>query len=111
MSMKAGDLRCPIRLMKPTSSVNAKGRKETAWEELPTIFAAKADVSGREFWQAQAYNAEDIVTYTIRYRTDVDVTWRIKDHGKILNILEVNHMGYMQDYIRLKCREVRAGGA
>ena len=55
-------------------------------------------------------NAEDIVTFTIRWRDDIDTTWRVK-HGEITyGVLEVNHLGYMRDYLRLKCRSVTGGG-
>lgn len=110
--MKAGDLKHPVTLLKPVSTVNeTTRRRETTWTEMPTVYAAKADVSGREFWQAQAYHAEDVVTFTIRWRDDVDTTWRLKHHETVYNILEVNHLGYMRDYIRLKCRVVNGGGS
>lgn len=110
--MKAGDLKHPITLLKPVSAVNeTTRRRETTWTEMPTVYAAKSDVSGREFWQAQAYHAEDVVTFTLRWRDDVDTTWRLKHHETVYNILEVNHLGYMRDYIRLKCRVVNGGGS
>lgn len=111
MAMKAGDLRHAITLLKPVTTLNERNRRETTWEDAGQVWSAKSDVSGREFWQAQAYHAEDVVTYTIRWRDDVDATWRLNDHGVIYNILEVNHLGYMRDYIRLKCRNIAGGGS
>ena len=110
-TIKAGDLRQVITLIKPTRITDERGRSRATWEDAATVPAAKNDVSGREFWQAQAYNAEDIVTFTIRWREDVDATWRVRHHGITYNIQEVNHLGYMQDYLRLKCRDVRKGGS
>ena len=108
--IKAGDLRTHIDLLAPVSTINARGRRETSWAEPITVAAGKSDVSGREFYEAQAYNAEDVVTFTIRYRTDVNATWRAR-HGEVLyNIVEVNHLGYMGDFLRLKCRAVAGGG-
>ena len=77
---------------------------------VTTVHAAKQDVSGREFFQAHAVNAEDIVTFTIRWRDDIDTTWRVKHGTTTYGILEVNHLGYMRDYLRLKCRSVTGGG-
>ena len=74
------------------------------------MYAGKADVSGREFYIAQAYHAEDVVTFTIRWRTDVAATWRLVHHGIAYNILEVNHLGYMGDFMRLKCRAIQGEG-
>ena len=107
MSIKAGDLKHPVTLQRPARAVNEKGRPITTWEEVAKVYAAKADVSGREFYQAQAYHAEDVVTFTIRWRDDIQATWRLIHAGTPYNILEVNHLGYMRDFIRLKCRIVQ----
>lgn len=112
--MKAGDLRCPYTLLRPKSGRDAwkQNRRVTEWETVrENAFAMRQDVSGREFWQAQAYHAEDIVTFTIRYCADVDTTWRLVSRGASYNILEVNQLGDMRDYTRLKCRLVSGGGA
>ena len=106
MSIKAGDLRHVVVLQKPSNRVNEKGRRITGWVDVATVHAGRADVSGREFYVAQAYHAEDVVTFTLRYRSDVTTQWRLKHHGAAYNILEVNHLGYMRDYMRLKCRLV-----
>lgn len=108
--IKSGDLRHPVTLLKPESSLDAKNRRITEWTEASTCHAAKGDVSGREFYAAHAVNAEDIVTFTIRWRDDIDTTWRIRHGGTEYNIIEVNHLGYMRDFLRLKCRIVTGGG-
>lgn len=106
MSIKAGDLRQTITLRKPDTHTNAKGRIITGWMDVARVKAGKADVSGREFYQAQAFHAEDVVTFTIRWRDDVEAAWRVVHRGKEYNILEVNHLGEMRDFMRLKCRVV-----
>ncbi len=106
MSIKAGDLRRVVTLQRPVSRVNEKGRRIADWEDVATVKAGKADVSGREFYQAQAFHAEDVVTFTLRSRRDVEASWRLKHREEIYNILEVNHLGYMGDFMRLKCRKV-----
>lgn len=106
MAIKAGDLRHPVTLQRPAVTVNDRGRPVTGYEDAARVMAGKADVSGREFFVAQAYQAEDVVTWTIRWRDDVDSTWRLVWHGTPYEILEVNHLGMMRDYIRLKTRIV-----
>ena len=108
MAIKAGDLRHPIDLLKPVSGSDS--RRTTSWVKQATVYAGKSDVNGREFYQAHAVNAEDVVTFTIRWRDDIDVTWRVKHGSTVYGILEVNHLGYMRDYLRLKCRSVTGGG-
>ncbi len=106
MKIKAGDLRQTITLRKPDNHVNEKGRNITGWVDVATVKAGKADVSGREFYQAQAFHAEDVVTFTIRWRDDVKAAWRVVHRGDEYNILEVNQLGEMLDFMRLKCRLV-----
>ena len=110
MSIKAGDLRHPVTLKRPVTTTNAKARRITEYEPVATVMAARADVSGREFWAAQAWHAEDIVTFTIRWRDDVTAEWRLTHRGTDYGILEGNHLGHMRDYLRLKCRAVKGEG-
>ena len=109
-NIKAGDLRQVITLQKPVSTIGEHNRRAIEWVDVATVSAAMAEVSGREFFEAQAYHAEDIVTYTIRWRADIDATWRVKYQETTYNIVEINHLGQMRDYMRLKCRAVGAGG-
>ena len=106
MRIKAGDLRHMVTLQRPVNRTNEKGRKVTEWEDVVTVHAGKADVSGREFYAAQAFHAEDVATFTLRWRDDVTADWRLVHGSAAYNILEVNHLGYMRDYMRLKCRLV-----
>ena len=104
MAIKAGDLRHPIDLLKPVSGSDS--RRTTSWVNQATVYAGKSDVSGREFYQAQSFHAEDVVTFTLRWREDVTAEWRLIHRGTAYNILEVNHLGEMRDFMRLKCRVV-----
>lgn len=104
--MYAGQLRHPITLMSPVDEVNAQGRPVKTWRDQVTVYAARADVSGREFYEAQAYHAEDTVTWTLRWRSDVTPEWRLRHANQVYEIIEVNHLGYRYDFIRLKTRMV-----
>ena len=108
-SYKAGDLRHRITLLEPVVTM-VNNRRSIEWVQHE-VSAGKRDVSAREFYQAQAYNAEDVITFVIRWHRNITSTWRVQ-HGPILyDIIEVNHLGYMRDYMTLKCREVKGGGA
>ena len=111
MSIKAGDLRRVITLLCPDSSTDERNRRTTVYTEAATVCCKRQDVSGREFYQAYGVHAEDIVTYTIRWREDITVSWRIRDHGSEYNIVEINRLGEMRDYLRIKARQIARGGA
>lgn len=106
---KAGDLRHKVTLQEPAVEM-VNNRRQVTWTDHKAM-AGKRDVSAREFFQAQAYNAEDVITFVIRFRKDVTSAWRVKHGTATYDILEVNHLGYMGDYMTLKCREVKGGGA
>ena len=108
MSYKAGDLRHPVKLLEPKTEMQ-NNRRVVTWTEHGAM-AAKSDVSSREFFQAQAYHAEDIVTFVIRWREGITTAWRVQHGATVYDIAEVNHLGYMRDYMQLKCREVTGGG-
>jgi SPP1 family predicted phage head-tail adaptor len=105
---KAGDLRHAATLMEPKATMSGN-RRVVSWTDHG-IMAGKTDVSGREFAQALAYNAEDIVTWLVRYREDVTSSWRLRHGTAVYEIVEVNHLGYMGDYMTLKCKIVTGGG-
>ena len=111
MRIKAGDLRQVITLLRPDSTTDERNRRNTVYTEAATVCCKRQDVSGREFYQAYGVHAEDIVTYTVRWRDDVTVSWRIRDHGSDYNILEINRLGEMRDFIRIKARQIARGGA
>lgn len=108
---KAGDLRHPVVLMKKISyTTDAQGRRTAVWWDECTAYAMIRDVSGRDFYQALAYHAEDTVTITIRYREGITTEWRVRSGETVYEILEVNHLGYKYDYLSLKCRAIHGEG-
>ena len=109
VTMSSAFTACAWKNSRPLTSLFA-AYTVACFTKVATVYAAKSDVSGREFFQAHAVNAEDIVTFTIRWRDDIDTTWQVKKGNTTWNILEVNHLGYMRDYLRLKCRSVTGGG-
>lgn len=107
--MKAGDLKHPILLQKPQMTTDAKGNRITSWVDQASVMASMADVSGRDLYAALANQAEDTVTFGIRYRDDIDESWRILWGGQVYTIRQVNHLGYKRDFIHLKTRKIREG--
>ena len=69
--MKAGDLRHRITLQRAETHTDERGRRITTWRDVATVMAAMADVSQKNLYVAQAYHAEDILTFTIRYRRSI----------------------------------------
>ena len=78
------------------------------------VMAAMADVSQKNLYAAQAYHAEDILTFTIRYRRSIRQeqrdSWRVLHQGIHYEIVQVNALSYQGDYMRLQCRAIQGKG-
>lgn len=106
--MTAGDLKHLITLLSPAGyTLSADGQRKLKYDVAAHVYASMADVSSRDFYAAQAYNAADTVTFGIRWRDDILATWRVRHNGITYEIIEVNHLGYKRDFIHLKCRRVQ----
>jgi SPP1 family predicted phage head-tail adaptor len=106
--MTAGDLKHLITLLSPAGyTLSADGQRKLNYDVAAHVYASMADVSSRDFYAAQAYNAADTVTFGIRWRDDILATWRVRHNGITYEIIEVNHLGYKRDFIHLKCRRVQ----
>lgn len=108
--MKAGDLRHRITIQRPAWSTDAKGNRVKKWADVASCRASMADVSGRDFYAAQAYQAQDTVTFGIRWRDSIDRECRIVHAGQIYQIEQINHLGYKRDFMHIKTRLIRGEG-
>jgi len=110
--MKAGDLRHRILLQRPETIPDDKGNRKTLWITYATVYASMADVSGRDFFAAQSYQAQDIVTFGIRWRNDLNVSHRIATvrDGQDYRIEQINRLGYKGDFMHIKARLVQGVG-
>ena len=72
MSICAGELRHWVTLQKPAETVNEKGKRIPGWKDVARVKAGKADVSGREFYVAQAHHAEDAAAQRSPGRSPAD---------------------------------------
>jgi SPP1 family predicted phage head-tail adaptor len=87
MALAAGRLSHRVTLQQPVQT-----RDETTGEVLETyadvadVWAAIEPLSAREFIQSAALQAQVVARITIRYRSDVQSTWRVVDGAKIYKI-------------------------
>lgn len=109
MKLRSGDLRHYICIEAPVEGVpDMYGRRRVTWEEYARVYAKVADVSGREFYAAAAYQMEDVVTFTIRWLSDLRNDMRIVFESGIYEIIEINHLGYRRDFMSVKTRRIGA---
>lgn len=93
-SMKPAKLNSRIVIQQKTNQTDGEGISKGVWSEFTTIWAGKKPLNGREFFAAATENAENVVRYEVRYRTDIRADMRIIDQGRVLSITAVQEDPY-----------------
>lgn len=84
MAQSIGDYCYKVQLQQRTVAKDAVGGPIENWTTTATVYAGVSDLTAREIFLAQkpGYHLTRVVR--IRYRTDIDETWRVICHdGKI----------------------------
>jgi len=103
--VNVNDAKHRITIQRLTITTNENGFSEEAWGDLKTVWSAVSNLSGREYFQAAAVNAEDTVKFTIRYLKDLDETvnaegkdttklFRVKFNNALFNITFVDDVKF-----------------
>lgn len=104
MSYSAGDLREKITIERTASSQDKNGYYNDAWVKVCDTWANVQDISGKEYFNAAATMALNIVSFVIRWRDDVNTGMRIIHNGKPYDIEYINRLGYKRDFMSIKAR-------
>lgn len=92
--MNPAKLNSRIVIQQKTSQTDNEGIAKGVWENFASIWAGKKPLNGREYFASAAENAESVVRYEVRYRTDIRTDMRIIDQGRVLNITGVQEDPY-----------------
>jgi SPP1 family predicted phage head-tail adaptor len=85
-----GALRDRITIEREVSTDMGGGGSEVGWSQLAQVWAQILPVSGREQIQAAAVTASALYRITVRWRSDVNETHRVKlADGTALNLRRV----------------------
>lgn len=104
MAINVGRFKWLVKFQKPTQSKDAAGNRVTEWATAFCAFCEVSDVSGREFYEAAANQMENVVTFTLRWREDLTPDMRILFKDMTYTIMQINHLGYKRDFIKIKAR-------
>ena len=72
----AGPMRERVKLQRPATGIDARGQASDEWVDVITVWGRVEPIRGREYFAASQVQAAADVRITIRYRTDIDATWR-----------------------------------
>jgi len=104
-----GEMRQRIALQVKTIT-KSEGIPLESWTTVATVWAAVADISGKEYFQAQAVQSEVTTRIKIRYKTGITPSMRLLYGSRVFHILSVIDKGEWHRLIELMCKEVIPGG-
>ena len=86
--MNPGDLRHKITIQYNAASgqTDTNGCPVDDWQPLVSAYAKRSGVPGRLFYQAAAYQMENDVIFTIRYRSDIRAGMRVIEGSETFEI-------------------------
>jgi SPP1 family predicted phage head-tail adaptor len=108
--MRTEELKRKITFQKLTTSTNENGFEIEEWQDYKTVWSAVSNLSGREYYQAAAIQAEKTVKFTIRYLDSITADMRILFKDKQYNINSIDNVKYKNKYIEIKALEVESSG-
>lgn len=104
----SGELDQRVTLQSLDNNVPARdayGAPSQTWQVVATVWARVQPQSGREFVAAQAAQGELLYKVVLRYRADVEATWRVLWDGRILEIAAPPAILGRKEGILLTCRD------
>lgn len=103
--MRAGRLRHRLALQSKTETRNAYGEAVVGWTVEDTVWGAIEPLSGREYFAQDQVQSEVRVRVVIRYRSDIDTSWRVVNDGKYYDIVDVINENNRDRMLTLMCRQ------
>jgi SPP1 family predicted phage head-tail adaptor len=106
--MRAGDLNKIIMIQCPMKTPDGMGGWVTTFVAAATVFAQISPVTARE----QVWGMQTVMTIshkiTIRYRSVLKASWRIKYGNSFYNIVSIINVDMANDYLEIMCKEATA---
>lgn len=104
--MNAGKLRHRVTIQDPQSARDTFGAEIVNYVDVATVWAAVDPLQGREFFDAQADNAEVTTRIRIRYRSGIKPTMRVVWGDHEYDIRSVIEIESRRRELHLMCREL-----
>jgi SPP1 family predicted phage head-tail adaptor len=109
--MDAGQLDQRLTLQQKSTTTNGFGEDVVTWNDVATVWAKAAPLRGREFSSAAETQSSAEVRFTVRFRDDVDETWRLMWRGKAYALVAPPiNVGGTREWLEMMCQSgVRDG--
>lgn len=105
--MQAGDLRQRVTIQEAADPArDTYGAEIVVWADVATVWGAVEPLTGREFFDAQATNAETTTRIRIRYRIGIVPKMRVVWGSHRYDIQSVTEIKSGRRELHLMCREL-----
>lgn len=86
-----------------TATPDAVGQAPINWVDAGTVWAELVPLQGVEVFAAQQVTSEQTIKFRIRYRADVDSTWRLVWQTQNYDITSVLPFGRRNEFTEIVC--------
>ncbi len=108
--MRAGALRHRVQLQSRQAGLDELGQPLDGWQTQATVWASVEDLRGREFFEAQQADMNEVSTRIVmRYRTDVAPEQRLAHDGRSFNVVGILDPDGRRRRLEVMCEEILAG--
>ncbi len=104
-----GELRTQVTLKRRTVVTDPGGFERQVLATIAVVWARWIGVHGSEAWAANSANALRAATVLIRYRNDIDETCLITLDGLDYEVVSMDDIRQIHEYIELKLQLIRSG--
>ena len=100
-----GMMRYRVQLQSPSDTTDAGGGRSQSYTRVADIYANIVPKSGKESFQRGKIQAETTHDIFIRYRSDIDASYRIVYESRSFNIKSILNVDERDRYYKLSCTE------
>jgi SPP1 family predicted phage head-tail adaptor len=93
VSIRAGKLDRRLTIQRKAVTTSPSGEEIETWSDVAVVWGEARPVPGDEKFGDQQLIASSLMTFRIRWRTDLVVTDRISYWNKIWDILDIREIG------------------
>ena len=100
-----GRMRYRMQLQSPSNVTDAGGGRTQSFVRVADIYANIVPKSGKESYQRGKVQDETTHEIYIRYRSDIDATYRLVYDSRSFNIKELLNVDERDRFYKLSCTE------
>jgi SPP1 family predicted phage head-tail adaptor len=105
-----GEMRTYVNLQQRTSvSGDAGGFQQKTYTDAASVWAKWTNFHGSEAITASSAGIQEGATVLIRYRADIDETWRVVKGGLIYEVISIDNIQERNEYQEIKVKRTRPG--